>query len=335
MRRRQLARARSPAPPPTGARRRGFARALYGQLPPTAAHRSERGPRWSGSRRRTCRRSIDALTHPPTRTWCVAGASTARKRSVCWARSSCHPIAPAARRHRRPCLFDAEPGSADHARRTCRTRRTPSFGWATLAWRATVTICRPSRCSTPSSAAVLPAAWPEPAATRRAHLSRQQPFRGPARRRTVRGETCVGLLRRRRSRAPRFAARSTRLREELVPAAEVEQAKRSLLGAELQRFQSIFGTGVSDRTGGPRRRSRAPLRSQTAGDRGGRTRRRYGSWLAAICIPSAWWQSWPGRPTSCSHSSQSDMHAGTPTVVRSNRYRRGRSRGPNPISEGR
>jgi len=35
------------------------------------------------------------------------------------------------------------------------------------------------------------------------------------------------------------------LREVPVPAAEVEQAKRSLLGAELQRFQNLFGTGVA------------------------------------------------------------------------------------------
>jgi zinc protease len=36
-----------------------------------------------------------------------------------------------------------------------------------------------------------------------------------------------------------------RLREELVPAAEVEQARRTLLGAELRQFQSIRGTGVT------------------------------------------------------------------------------------------
>jgi zinc protease len=36
-----------------------------------------------------------------------------------------------------------------------------------------------------------------------------------------------------------------RLREEIVPAADVEQAKRRLLGAELRQFQSIRGTGVS------------------------------------------------------------------------------------------
>jgi zinc protease len=36
-----------------------------------------------------------------------------------------------------------------------------------------------------------------------------------------------------------------RLREELVPAADVDQAKRCLRVAELRRFQSMFGTGVT------------------------------------------------------------------------------------------